>query len=56
MKDGIAWIQHPHLINNLRAKFAEELMTMQGHGTAGTPRFKILRPNDEDKIPIAVQS
>jgi hypothetical protein len=31
-------------------------MAMQGHGIPGTPRFKIVRPNDEDKTPIASQS
>jgi hypothetical protein len=31
-------------------------MAIQGHKTPGTPRFKILCPNDEDKIPIAIQS
>jgi hypothetical protein len=54
-EDGIAWIQQSLLIN-FNAKFGEESMAMQGHGTAGTPRFKIQRPNDKDKIPIAGQS
>jgi hypothetical protein len=47
-QDGVAWIIQPNLINNLKAKFEEKAMGMQGHGTLGTPRFKIVRPNDED--------
>jgi hypothetical protein len=39
----IAWILHLHLSNNLKAEFVEEAMTMQGHGTPETPRFKIVR-------------
>jgi hypothetical protein len=31
-------------------------MAMQGHGTSGTHWFKIARPNNEDKVPIAIQS
>jgi hypothetical protein len=54
--ERIAWIQQSHLINNLTAKFGEETMAMRDHGTPGTPQFKIVRPNDEDKIPIVSQS
>jgi hypothetical protein len=31
-------------------------MAIQGHRNPGTPRFKILRLNNENKIPIASQS
>jgi hypothetical protein len=27
-EDGISWIQQPHLIKNLKAKFGEEAMAM----------------------------
>jgi hypothetical protein len=50
---GVAWIQQPHLINNLKAKFGEEVIAIQVHGTPGTVRFKIVRTNDEDKMPVA---
>jgi hypothetical protein len=54
-EDRIAWIQQPHLINNLKAKTREEAISMQGHVTPGTPLFKNVRPNNEDEIPIASQ-
>jgi hypothetical protein len=53
---GIECIQHLHLTNNLKSKFGEEAMAMQGHRTPGKPLFKIVRQNDEDKIPIESQS
>jgi hypothetical protein len=43
-EDGIAWIQQPYLINNLKAKFGEEAMAIQDHRTPGTPLFKICAP------------
>jgi hypothetical protein len=53
---GISWIEQSHLIKNFNGKFGEKASAMQGHGTPGTSCFKILRRNDEDKIPIANQS
>jgi hypothetical protein len=38
------------------AKFGEDEIAMQGHGTPGTPRFKIVSLNDENKIPVVSQS
>jgi hypothetical protein len=35
--NGIAWIQPPHVINNLKSKFGEEAMTVQ-------PWFHVVRP------------
>jgi hypothetical protein len=55
-EDGVAWIQQRNSINNLKSLFGEEAMAIQGHGTSGTPRFKVVRPNDQDKIPIVSQS
>jgi hypothetical protein len=41
------------LINNFKPNL--EKMAIQGHGTPGTTRFKIVRPNNEDKIPTVIQ-
>jgi hypothetical protein len=40
----------------LKGEFGEETMTIQVHETPGTPRFKIVCPNNEDKVPIASHS
>jgi hypothetical protein len=55
-EDGFTWIQRPHLIKNSKAKFGEEVMVIQSHGTPGMPRFKIMHPNNEDNFPIPSQS
>ena len=50
-------ILQPHLINNLQAKFGEEVVNKRAYRTPGTPRFKIVRPDDEaDLIDMNLQS
>jgi hypothetical protein len=50
-------ILQPHLINNLQAKFREEVEKQRVNKSPGTPRFKIVCPNDEDDtIDVNVQS
>jgi hypothetical protein len=47
----------PHLINNLEAKFGDEARNKRIYKTPGTPRFKIVCPeNDEDIIEPNLQS
>jgi hypothetical protein len=41
-------ILQPHLINNLKAKFGKEVERKRVYKTPGTPRFKIVRPSNED--------
>jgi hypothetical protein len=43
-------ILQPHLINNLEAKFGDEVSNKRVYKTPGTPRFKIVRPADEDDL------
>jgi hypothetical protein len=38
----------PHLIKRLIDKFGEEVEDLSNYGTPGTPRFKIVRPDDAD--------
>ena len=50
-------ILQPHLINNLQAKFGEEVVNKRAYRTPGTPRFKIVWPDDEaDLIDMNLQS
>jgi hypothetical protein len=50
-------ILQPHFINNLQAKFGEEVVNKRAYRTPGTPRFKIVRPDDEaDLIDLNLQS
>jgi hypothetical protein len=49
-------MQQPYLLNSLKTKFGGEEIATQGHGTQAMPWFKILFPNDENKIPIERQS
>jgi Reverse transcriptase (RNA-dependent DNA polymerase) len=50
-------ILQPHLINNLQAKFGEEVANKRAFRTPGTPRFKIVCPDDEaDLINLNQQS
>jgi hypothetical protein len=37
----------PHLTQHLRESFREEMQDMKYYSTPGTPRFKIVRPNEE---------
>jgi len=39
-------ILQPHLIHNLEVKFGDEVSKKRVYKTPGTPRFKIVRPND----------
>jgi hypothetical protein len=41
-------ILQPHLINNLQAKFGNEVEKKRVYKIAGTPRFKIDCPSDDD--------
>ena len=50
------FVMQPHLINSLIEKFGEEVMNLSNYATPGTPRFKIVRPDDEDKIDLEMQS
>jgi hypothetical protein len=43
-------ILQPHLINNLEAKFGNEVCNERVYRTSGTPRFKIVRPDDDTDI------
>ena len=43
-------ILQPHLINNLQAKFGDEVANKRVYQTPGTPRFKIVRPDDDADI------
>jgi hypothetical protein len=50
-------ILQPHLINNLEAKFGNEVCNKRVYRTPGTPRFKIVRPDDDaDVINSTLQS
>ena len=50
------YVMQPHLINSLIEKFGKEVMNLIIYGTLGTPRFKIERSDDEDKIDLVMQS
>ena len=43
-------ILQPHLIKNLESKFGDEVCNKRVYKTPGTPRFKIVRPNDDSDI------
>jgi hypothetical protein len=45
----------PHLIKSLIDKFGEEIANLCNYGTPGTPRFKIVRPDDADKVDAAME-
>jgi hypothetical protein len=46
----------PHLIKSLIDKFGEEVKDLCNYGTPGTPQFKIVRPDDADKVDTAMQT
>jgi hypothetical protein len=41
------FVMQPHLINNLKYKFENEVNNLSYYGTPGTTRFKIVRPMDK---------
>jgi hypothetical protein len=43
-------ILQPHLINNLEAKFKQEVCNKRVYKTPGTPRFKIICPTTDDDV------
>jgi hypothetical protein len=43
-------ILQPHLINNLEAKFGDEVKSKRVYKTLVTPRFKIVCPDNDDDI------
>jgi hypothetical protein len=43
-------ILQPHLINNLEVKFGDEVKSQKVYKTLGTPRFKIVCPDNDDDI------
>jgi hypothetical protein len=43
-------ILQPHLINNLEARFGDEVKSKRDYKTSGTPRFKIVPPDNDDDI------
>jgi hypothetical protein len=50
-------ILQQHLINNLEAKFGNDVYNKRVYRTLGTPRFKIVRPDDDtDVINSTLQS
>ena len=44
----------PHLIKSLIDKFGEEVAYLCIYGTPGTPQFRIVRPDDADKVDAAM--
>jgi hypothetical protein len=49
-------ILQPHLINNLEAKFGQEVCNKRVYKTPGTPRFKIVcQATDDDVIDADLQ-
>jgi Reverse transcriptase (RNA-dependent DNA polymerase) len=51
------FVMQPHLIKNLEDEFSEEVNNLSNYGTPGTPRFKIVRPNDDvEKIDSKLQA
>jgi hypothetical protein len=44
------FILQPHLTNNLEAKFGNEVKSKRIYKTPGTPRFKIVCPDNDDDI------
>jgi hypothetical protein len=45
-----AWTRQSHLINNLEAKFGQEVCNKRVYKTPGTPRFKIVYPATDDDV------
>jgi hypothetical protein len=43
-------ILQPHLINNLRDKFEDEVFGKGTYKTPGTPRFKVVHPNENFEL------
>jgi hypothetical protein len=43
-------IAQPHLINNLRKRFEEEVSQLNIYKTQGTPCFKIVRPDEDSAL------
>jgi hypothetical protein len=43
-------ILQPHMINNLESKFGDEVKNKRVYKTPGTPRFKIVCPENDDDI------
>jgi hypothetical protein len=50
------YIIQPHQIKSLIDKFGEEIKDLCNYGTPGTLRFKIVIPDDADKVDAAMQS
>ena len=56
-ENNVTFVMQPHLIKNLEDKFGEEVNNLSNYGTPGTPRFKIVRPNDDvEKIDSKLQA
>jgi len=43
------WISQPHIIKNLKAKFAEEVRHLKSTKTPGTPGYGFVKPKSEDE-------
>jgi hypothetical protein len=54
-KKKFTFVMQPYLINSLEETFGEEVVNLHDYETAGTPRCKIIRPNDNDKIESEMQ-
>ena len=53
----VLYVMQPHLIKNLEDKFQEEVNNLSVYGTPGTPRFKIVRSNEDiERIELEKQS
>jgi hypothetical protein len=50
------YIMQPHLIKSLIDKFGDKVEDLCNYGTPGTPQFKIVRPDNADKVDIAMQT
>ena len=42
-----AWLEQPHLIENLEKNFCEQVERVRKHAMPGMPKFSIIRPVDD---------
>jgi hypothetical protein len=47
---GKVWIVQPHLMDNLEKNFGGEVSKIHSYTSPGTPRFNILRPENELEV------
>jgi hypothetical protein len=46
----------PHFIYSVEEEFRKEVVNLRNYATPGTPRFKVARPNNTDKIDSVMKS